>query len=151
MDRKSFSESYQLGELVGDIIYDRYLPTLSTDMLKSNHIVEVTDKDDLDKFHKLEQILDNSYTFNGGDGNSTEAHKNWLDHVNTLADKYLTETIECAIPMITPSNMEEFKEGLRDYLWQTDMSWYMPEDNFFKPNSKYGIYSFIILTLTKND
>lgn len=144
------SESYDLGLLVGEIIEDRYLLTMSTDMLKTKNVVEVTDETDLKEFHRLEKILDNTYKINGGDGVSKDAHKEWITHVYKLADKYLPKTIECKVTKINPKNMEEFKEGLRGYLWDTDLSWYMPEDGFFPPSHKYSHYSTIILTRTNN-
>lgn len=42
--------------------------------------------------------------------------------------------------------MKEFKEGLYDRLWDSDLSWYFPEDDFFTPNVEYAWCSVIILT-----
>lgn len=140
------SESYQLGLLVGEIIYIKYLPTLEVDMLKTSNVIKITEED-LCENNRLEKILESTYKLNGGDGNSTEAHKNWVEHVNMLAKKYLPEKLKCNVEQIQPSNMGEFKNGLRDYLWNTDLSWYMPNDDFFAPNHEYAWCSTITLTL----
>lgn len=148
---KQCSESYQMGELVGELIERKYLLTLSTDMIRGYNTVEVTDKNDLDTFHQLEKELNKTYTWNGGDGNSTEKHRVWLDHVYKLADKYLPKKLKCSITKIEPHGMEDFKKGLEGYLWNTDLSWYIPKDDFFKPNHEYSIRTVIILTRTDRD
>ena len=38
--------NYQLGLLAGSIIYEKYLPTLSTDSMHSKVVVDVTDEAD---------------------------------------------------------------------------------------------------------
>jgi hypothetical protein len=143
------NESYQLGELVGELIEFKYLPTLETDMIKTNNVIKVS-SDELIEHHRLDGILDSTYSFNGGSGNSTDAHETWLNYINTLAEKHLPNKLECRITKINPTDMVSFKEGLYNYLWNTDLSWYMPEDDFFKPNEKYAWCSTIILTRTNN-
>jgi hypothetical protein len=140
-------ESYNMGQLAGEIIEFKYLLTLETDMIKTRNVVTV-DADELIENKRLEVILNNTYKFNGGTGDSTVEHKVWLDHVYILAEKYLPEKLTCKITKISPSCMISFKEGLRDYLWNTDLSWYMPGEDFFKPNNKHGWNSTIILTRT---
>ena len=140
------SESYDLGLLAGDIIISKFLPTLETDMLRTNNIIKITNEKELSECRRLEKILDNSYKFNGGDGNSKEHHKNWIGYVYELAEKYLPEKLECRIPKVNPTNMEDFKEGLYWSLWDSDLSWYFPEDDFFIPNNEYAWCSVIILT-----
>ena len=142
------NESYEMGRLSGEIIELKYLPTLETDMIKTNNVVKVDD-DELIENNRLNDILDNSYTFNGGSGDSKAAHKNWINHVYVLAEKHLPEKLECKINKVKPSDMDSFKKGLKNYLWNTDLSWYMPEDDFFKPNHMFAWCSTIILTRTK--
>jgi len=143
------NESYELGRLAGEIIELKYLPTLETDMIKTNNVVKVDD-DELIENNRLNDILESAYTFNGGDGETTQKHKDWLDHVYVLSEKHLPNKLECRITKVNPKNMDSFKEGLKTYLWNTDLSWYMPEDDFFKPNDKYAWCSTIILTRTDN-
>ena len=140
------NQSYDLGQLVGEIIEVKYLPTLETDMLRTSNIVEV-DEDDLIENTRLRNTLDSTYKIEGGDGNSKDKHKDWLDHVYILAKKHLPEKLQCRVTKINPKCMTSFKDGLKTYLWNTDLSWYMPEDDFFEPNIEYAWCSTIILTL----
>ena len=46
--------------------------------------------------------------------------------------------------------MDTFKEGLKDQLWDTDLSHYFPEDDFYREGHKEGWADHIILTLQIN-
>jgi len=145
MKHEELNDSYYLGELAGEIIEFKYLPTLETDMIKTRNVVTV-EADELIENKRLETILNNTYKFNGGEGDSAVEHKAWIDHVYILAEKHLPEKLKCRITNITPSCIDSFKEGLKDYLWDTDLSWYMPGDDFWQPNSRHSWSATIILT-----
>jgi hypothetical protein len=136
---------YDLGLLAGEIIEIKYLPTLETDMIKTFNVVTV-DADELIENKRLERILNETYIFNGGNGESKKEHKAWIDHVYILGAKHLPEKLKCRITNIKPKCMTSFKEGLTDYLWNTDLSWYMPGNDFFKSNIEHAWSSTIILT-----
>jgi hypothetical protein len=141
--KREVNESYDLGQLAGELIEFKYLPTLETDMIKTRNVVKV-EEDELIENRRLETILNNTYKFNGGEGDSAVEHKAWIDHVYILAEKHLPNELICRITNVTPSCIDSFKEGLTDYLWNTDLSWYMPGDDFWKPSS--GWSATIILT-----
>jgi len=143
------NESYDLGQLAGEIIELKYLPTLETDMIKTNNVVKVDDNERIEN-KRLSDILEKTYKFNGGIGDSTQKHKDWLDHVYVLSEKYLPKKLECRITKVNPTDMVSFKEGLNEYLWNTDLSWYTPEDDFFEPNHELAWCSTIILTRSDN-
>lgn len=137
--------NYQLGILAGSIIYEKYLPTLSTDMMQSKVVIDVTDKDDLEEHNRFQKLYDSAL------GNSDEfkkIHKQWLEFYKPMERKYLPKTIECKIEKIHPTDLDKFKEGLNTYLWNTDLSHYMAEDGFFLPNIEYAWCSTIVLTRT---
>ena len=141
------NQSYDLGRLVGEIIEVKYLPTLEIDMLRTSNIVKV-DADELIENTRLSDILDGSYKFNGGlETDSKTKHKEWLNHTYILAKKHLPEKLQCRVTKITPKCMTSFKDGLYSYLWNTDLSWYMPEDDFFGSNKEHAWCSTIVLTL----
>ena len=153
--RKKNSSDFYLGKLVGEIIFFRYLPTLNTDMLQSLHVVNVSDEEKAEA-DRLHQILTDTY----GDGTvpktkygikeSTEiAHKNWLDYIYELGRKHLPEKLECHFEKIHITNLKEFKAGLTEYLWNTDLSWYMPEDDFWSETPDFSYRSTVILTRSK--
>ena len=136
------SLNYQLGLLAGSIIYEKYLPTLSTDMLQSNVIIKVSEEDTLEQ-ERFQKLYDSAL-------NDTERywkiHREWMEFYTPMSKKYLPKTIECKIEKIKPTNIEQFKKGLNDYLWNTDLSHYLADDGFFLPNVKYAWCSTIILT-----
>lgn len=151
--RQKKTADYYLGTLVGQIIFLKYLPTMNTDMLQSLHVIDVSEEDkaEVDRLH---QILTDTYSDGTvpktkyGMKESTEiAHKNWIDYINVLAEKYLPKKLECHFEKIKVGDFKEFKEGLTDYLWNTDLSWYMPEDDFWKETPDFSYRSTVILTL----
>lgn len=153
MKRKTeYSSDYYLGKLVGQFIFHKYLPTLSIDMLKSPTVITVSDEEkaEVDRLH---QLLSDSYedgteppTKYGLKKTTEMAHKNWIGCINKLAEKYLPEKLHCRFEGIEVSNLKDFKDGLVDYLWNTDLSWYMPDDDFWVEVGKHSWFSEVILT-----
>ena len=141
--------NYQLGLYVGEFITRRYLPTLSTDMLKTHTIVQVSEED-AERHKVVDEALIKTYDWNRGDGNSKEAFETFKALNNELATKYLSEKLECLVPKIYPTDMDTFKQGLKDQLWDTDLSHYFPEDDFYKQGHEMGWADYIILTLKIN-
>ena len=139
--------NFQLGILAGSIIYEKYLPTLSTDMMQSKVVIDVTDESDLAEHDRFEKLYDSAL---GNKDEFKKVHKQWLEFYRPMSRKYLPETIKCLIEKIEPTNLNEFKKGLNTFLWNTDLSHYMAEDGFFPPNDKYAWCSTIILTRTDN-
>lgn len=123
--------NFDLGWLVGEIFYHNNLPTLDVDMIKTRHVIMVSPEEKKEN-ERLEKILNATYTFNGGDGKSKEAHKLWLEHVYELAEKYLPETIDYLGVSLSISDDDAFIDGLRQCLWDTDLSWYWAEDDCIK-------------------
>ena len=137
--------NYQLGILAGSIIYEKYLPTLSTDLMHSKVVIDVTDEADLAEHNRFQKLYDSTL---GNEVEFKKVHKEWLEFYKPMSKKYLPETLECLIEKIEPTDIDKFKDGLNTYLWNTDLSHYMAEDGFFLPNHKYAWYSTIILTRT---
>jgi len=143
---------YYLGTLVGQIIFLRYLPTISVDSLQSPTVISVSE-DEKKEVDRLHQLLGDAYyddtkpETEWGVKKSTEiAHKNWIGEINKLAEKYLPHKLHCRFERIEISNIKDFKDGLIDYLWNTDLSWYMPEDDFWVEVGKHSWFSEVILT-----
>ena len=141
------SLNFQLGLLAGDVIYQKYLPTLSTDMLQSPTIIQVTDVDDLEKHARFQKLFDES---TGNRDKFIAVHKEWLEFYKPMSKKYLPKTLVCQIEKINPSDLELFRKGLDTYLWNTDLSHYKTLPGFFLQNGKYSWCSVIILTRDDN-
>jgi hypothetical protein len=138
--------NYQLGMYVGEHITSKYLPTLSTDMMHTNTRVRVSEED-----AERHRIVDE--TLFKTDPRSTDRQEKFAVYKalnNELAKKYLPEKLTCLVPKIYPTNMDTFKEGLLDQLWDTDLSHYFPEDDFYRVGHKEGWADYIILTLNIN-
>ena len=135
--------NYQLGMYVGEHITFKYLPTLSTDMMHTNVRVKVSEED-TERHRIVDETLYSCKT------NRQEKFQVYKDLNNELAKKYLPEKLTCLVPKIYPTNMDTFKEGLYDQLWDTDLSHYFPEDDFYRVGHKEGWADHIILTLNIN-
>lgn len=143
------SDSYYMGWLVGDYILCKYLPTLETDMIQTNNRISIPDESERSENFLLKSNME-YHIFSediNKDENYSNAHRKWLEHTNMLAKKYLPEKLECSVAHFNVSKVSEFKEGLTDYLYDCDVSWYLPQDDFL-PDSFGGWYRNIILTRT---
>lgn len=141
--------NYQLGLYVGEYITRRFLPTLSTDMLKTHTIVEVSEED-AERHRIVDEALHSTWKINRGSENIVKEFEAFKALNNELAKKYLSEKLDCLVPKIYPTDMDTFKEGLYDQLWDTDLSHYFPEDDFYQEGHKEGWADHIILTLKIN-
>jgi hypothetical protein len=148
--RRPTDTNYYMGQLVGEIIYIKYLPTLETDMIHTNNRVRLTDPEDLRENVRLNYCMKALLETRdrGYEEKYKEFHTNWLAHTNMLAKKYLPEKIECRVTQFEVTDVDSFKEGLRDYLWDCDVSWYIPQDDFLQPNFEGAWCTTIILTRT---
>ena len=135
--------NYQLGMYVGEHITFKYLPTLSTDMMHTNTRVQVSEED-AERHRIVDETLYSCKT------NRQEKFQVYKDLNNELARKYLPEKLECLVPKIYLTDVATFKEGLMDQLWDTDLSHYFPEDDFYREGHKEGWADYIILTLKIN-
>ena len=131
--RRPTDPNYYMGQLVGEIILIKYLPTLETDMIQTNKRVKVTDPEEYKENCRLDEILVTKMS--SKDDEYSEAHANWLAHTKMLAKKYLPEKLECRVTQIEITDIDLFKQGLDEYLWDCDVSWYVAKDDFLKSNT----------------
>ena len=131
--RRPTDPNYYMGQLVGEIILIKYLPTLETDMIETNKRVKVTDPEEYKENCRLDEILVTKMS--SKDDEYSEAHANWLAHTKMLAKKYLPEKLECRVTQIEITDIDSFKQGLDEYLWDCDVSWYVAKDDFLKSNT----------------
>jgi hypothetical protein len=132
----------QLGIYVGEYIITHYLQTLSTDMLQSNIVVKVSDED-TNTWAELEK---NYHSID----NKTESNKVFYENLawyKAMEKKYLPEKIKCMVPRIEPTDMEEFKEGLKEAIWDCDMSSYDLDEPFSVQTHEYYWCSIINLKI----
>jgi hypothetical protein len=132
--RQPTDPNYYMGQLVGQIILIKYLPTLETDLIQTNKRVKITDENDLKENQRLDEIIFSKMGYPHMEKEYSEAHGLWLAHTKMLAKKYLPEKLECRVTQIEITDVDSFKQGLDDYLWDCDVSWYVAKDDFLKSN-----------------
>jgi hypothetical protein len=140
--------NYYLGISVGEHIVHNFLPTLSTDSLKTFNLIEVSDEETqiwnemYDKWYSLAMI---KYD----DDNDEESTKVFYENLKwylKLEEKYLPETINIRITKVKPTNIVEFQRGIEEALWDCDLSHYSVVDGFFEEGHEYAWCSTITLT-----
>lgn len=156
--KKSLTPDYQLGFYVGLEIVHRYLPTLSTDMVQSYHVVEVSQMDS-EENKRLEEGWFLT-TKHGGewDGKSENGNKEkWddlYDHNKMLEVKYLPHTLTCYMDVLNINDMNQFKEGIRTSLWDCDMCSYNIDVENIKiyddEDVRFTVIEFTLDSLNKN-
>jgi hypothetical protein len=126
---KNVSMDYQLGFYIGENIVDNYLPTLSTDMIHSRKVIQVSEKDEIEN-NRLDDEWFNSCTHERGNSGDKEKWEAYFNHNKMLEKKYLPQTLECVFSLLRIDDMKKFKEGLRSSLWNCDMcSYNIDEEN----------------------
>jgi len=119
------TKDYILGLYVGEYIVANDLPTLSTDMIKTNRVIEVSEEDT-----KHHEMLVSKWINAHKDSNGVNEH--WQPHFDFMKElerKYLPHEIYCRVPKCVSviDNMKEFKEGIRVALWDCDACSYKIE------------------------
>ena len=134
--KNSLTLDYQLGVYVGYEIINRFLPTLSTDMLQSRIVINVSEEDTLEN-ERLDTEWYETTRYGGKwDGVSENGNPEKWDlfhqHNKMLERKYLPHEMICQLHILNIQNMDEFKSGIRASLWDCDMCSYNIEPENIK-------------------
>ena len=120
-----------MGFYAGEYIIRNYLPTLSVDLIHTNNNISVTCAEG-DTNRKLS---DRWFNLSGNPENKDISEKAWLElgeHNKLLEEKYIPKILKCMVrPMyLKNANIDEFKKGVIDSLWDSDCCYYSlkPED-----------------------
>lgn len=113
------SHDYQLGLFVGQDVFVKYIPTLSVDAFTSYKIIKVSEEDEI-VYKELNDIWYKNT-------NSKEKWNTLSAFSKQLHIKYLPKILKCYIDLIRIDNMEEFKKGFVNTLWNTDVCNYSLE------------------------
>ena len=146
--KKSLTLDYQLGYYVGLEIVHRFLPTLSTDILQTRNVIEVSEEDRLENERlDVEWYETTRYggNWNGKDENGDkEKWELYHQHNKMLERKYLPNPLVCHLDLLNIENESEFKNGLRVALWDCDMCSYNIEPENIKIYDEEDMYFTII-------
>lgn len=118
---KKLTLEFQLGVHIGNYIICRFLPTLNTDMLKTRNVIDVTPEE----FNKHKELDDKwfSKTYKK-EVDSTEEWEELKTYEHQLTKKYIPEKLECYVDFFKVDNIDEFKKGISNSLWDCDLSHY---------------------------
>jgi hypothetical protein len=137
--------NYQLGLYVGEHIVMKYLPTLSIDGLKSNVVIDVT-PEEAAEHERLNQEWFSHYMAD----DCQQRFKLLRDYADSLVIKYLKPELKVMVPKVYPLNMEKFKKGVEQSIWDCDMSHYVLAEDFFEQTIDGAWCSYIKLKLNIN-
>lgn len=149
--------AYQLGFYVGEQIVNRYLPTLSVDMLKTRVNISVTCAEG-DECRRLNDVwFDKRMEHRGDEDDITKAtEKEWNEmqaYHKMLEDKYLKDTIDCHFQVLNigEKDMDDFKAGIGASLWDCDCSHYSTKkENIEVQADEDGWFTIITLKRSKD-
>ena len=138
--------NYQLGILVGEHIILTQLPSLSTDDMLSNIVIEVSEEDTAKWNEMRAEYIKIAFkeSFKEESTKLFYEHRKW--YIANVIEKYLPETVDVVIPKVEVMDMEEFKRGIDEALWDCDMSHYKVVDGFLYPNHPMSRQSRILIT-----
>ena len=147
---KNVSMDQQLGFYVGEKIVDNHLPTLSTDMMHSRKVIQVSEEDSIEN-KRLDTEWFNTCSHKSGDSGDKEKWDLYFQHNKMLEKKYLPPVLECVFGLIRIDNIDEFKEGLRSSLWNCDMCSYdIEKENIEIENDMEMGFTHIKFKLNEN-
>jgi hypothetical protein len=158
IERKSkLTLAFQLGYYVGEQIVDRFLPTLSCDMLQTRKVISVTAGEG-DECRRLNDVwFGKVMSFRGDDeaAKHKATEKEWNElraYHEMLEDKYLKDTIECHFSLLNvdEKDMSDFKKGIGVSLWDCDCSHYScSEEDIDVKDDEDAWFSIITLKRSK--
>lgn len=138
------SLDWQLGMMTAEYVIATELPTLSTDMLKTRNVIEVSS--DLAAEWKQMEDAYNSLGY-GNEGAEELFYANLKWYKRNIEDRYLEDELKILVPKISPENLEEFASGFETALWNCDLSHYSYSG--FEQTDEIAWCSYIILKRSK--
>jgi len=142
---------HQFGYYVGNHIVSSYLPTLSTDMIHSNRVIEVSEEDTLENKRLDAEWFSTTRHMPNWDGEVDGSKEKWneyFQHNKMLEQKYLPNPLECHLGLLKINDMNEFKKGLSFSLWDCDMCSYdIKEENIKIENDMVNGFTIITFQL----
>lgn len=133
--KKELTAEYQLGYYVGREIVNRFLPTLSTDMLLSKKVIQVTEEDT-----KINKQLEEYWLAQKGE----QEWLAYLEHNKLLEKKYLPNPLVCYLSILNIEDVAQFKKGLNWALWDCDICSYNIEPENIKIYDDEDVFQTII-------
>lgn len=143
--KKTPSVETQLGFYIGEYIYHRYLPTLSTDSLQSRKVITVSKEDEAENKRLEKQWFDSTrkQKFQGKE-NDNPLWIEYYNHNKMLEKKYLPHLLKCRVPGITVENIDDVKAGIIQSLWDCDLCAYSLKPENINIYNETDIYFTVV-------
>lgn len=153
--KKSQSLESQLGIYVGEYIIENYLPTLSTDMIRTRNCIIVSEEDSVENKRLSDEWFETTCygkNWNKEDENGDkEKWEQYLNHNKMLDKKYLPHKLTCHINPLNIEKVDEFKKGLIYSLWNCDCcSYNLKPENIKIYDDENGYFTIIEFILDVN-
>ena len=129
MEKKVVNVDYELGKMVGEYIIYVFLPTLSTDMLKSRNIIPVSLdlerewKNKQETYRKLNYDITKDKKLREAEA-TTLFYENLAWYKENIEKVFLPPVLECRIPKFKYNDEDNLIKGIRKAIWDSDMSHY---------------------------
>lgn len=147
-EKKSLTSEWQFGFYVGEDIYHSDLPTISIEA-GTRKVVSVSEEDELEYKSKERNWFDKCHNKN------VDVKEEWNSYQECrkrLIKKYLPNPLKCYRPLLNITNMNEFKEGLINSLWNTDVCNYnLNPENIKIYDEDDAYFTVIELELDKDE
>jgi len=151
--------SYQLGYFVGEHIIRWDIPTLNVDLLQTRRLINVSDEEN-EKHSRLNKLWRETAMKKRSDKKNKELKeeydKRWNDllvYYKKLVKKYIPEELECYVNVLEDDGLdvEKFKLGLTESLWQSDLSHYSCNPSDVDIKFSDSVYGNTKITLKRGD
>lgn len=124
--------NFQLGQMAGEYVVATQLPTLSTDRIHTNCIIEV-DQKLYDIWHEKEEKW---YNTTNEQLRTKIFYENLKWYKENIEDVYLEDEIHVRVSRVEPTDLKQFVKGFEVALWNSDLSRYKYSE--FILNKKWG-------------
>lgn len=121
--------NFELGQMVGEYIVTRFLPTLTTDSLQSRTVLPVPLELEREWNKKRDAWLKVAWDYSieekkrNADSNKI-FYENLAWYKENIESVYLPAVLECNIPKFRHTNQDDLVKGIKRALWDCDMSHY---------------------------
>jgi hypothetical protein len=141
---------YQLGMYVGQYIVLKYLPTLSISEIQTRNVIQVFDEDEAE--YKALDALWTKYVFlPQTEENKKLSEAAWapmIECYERMIKKYMPQKLVCHLAPLNIVNVDEFKKGISNILWDCDCCSYSTDpENIVITHDEGGFFSQIEFVL----
>lgn len=150
--QKKYSKDWEIGFLIGELIVERYLPSLKGLECETNNSVPVS-YEDRKRYNELENSWFELRQTERNSGEYISSNEQWIKYREfaiSLYQKYFPEVLECYIPIPDDVNVNDVKTGIRVALWDSDRCMYnisTNDDIIIENEEPLNLFSVIRLNL----